>query len=79
MAKFVINSAGNKAIRAKMVSAIEIAERTPVVGEDEQHIWLLTLFTEGYEQRMVFEGGDTFEEVQGKAVTVLQNLEAADG
>ncbi len=79
MAKFVINSAATRAARASLISTLEIVERTTIVGveEIEQKSWLLVLHSEGKERSVVFEGGDTLEECQGKAATVLANLEAA--
>jgi len=77
MAKFVLNSTNTKAVRASTVSAVEVAERTSEVGEEITYSYIVTLFTEGIQRSIVFEGGSTLQQAQQKAATVLAALEAA--
>ena len=72
MANFLINSTNTKALRKADVSSLEIVERT--VGEETTYDIVVRLTTSCFKE-IIFETGETLENVETLATDIITALE----
>jgi hypothetical protein len=74
MAKFIVNSTGDKAVRLANVISLRIK---PIRKPDESVNYELSVLLKDIVGHVItFEVGETLEAIQAQAVTILEALEA---